>query len=560
MKKCLVLLLVLIICVSLSVPALAGTESSNVGETRTVDNFGYIDTDGGLWLWGRNYFGQAGQDPSIRWVDRPTKVMDGVVSFGRAVESTIVLKLDGSVWTFGHDYRGLRNEGLPGFATEYQYGHEPMYWMDDCVAVSIGNDRQFAAVKSDGSLWTWGNDIWRCLGYWQGDIPDANPYELGVIVPQKILDGVKSVAMGRYNGYAIREDDSLWYWGGDEWFDGNLGQEYATPPVKILDNVRQISANDWAGVVFKDGSYWGWGGGLTPVGYNMFSARKYYTNNVAMVAGLYYDPELKYDYAYVLKTDGALYGRDGAEWLMDGVAYVSSDAYGEDCDMALKSDGTLIALNKIAGDKSYKEWETTYAPGDVIATNVALPGQPFSSLRTKVAPFSDVFRDDYFADAVEWATHAQPPVTNGFPDGTFQPGSTVTRAQAVTFLWHAMGDPAPTQAESNPFADILEDAWYYQAALWAREQEITNGTGSTADGKIVYSPTDTLTRGQMITFLWRTLGEPDKTADREGKAWYEDAERWAVGREMLLSTAVPYATGGDCPRADVVYYLWKALN
>ena len=64
----------------------------------------------------------------------------------------------------------------------------------------------------------------------------------------------------------------------------------------------------------------------------------------------------------------------------------------------------------------------------------------------------------------------------------------------------------------------------------------------------------------MITFLWRTLGEPDKTADREGKAWYEDAERWAVGREMLLSTAVPYATGGDCPRADVVYYLWKALN
>ncbi len=163
--------------------------------------------------------------------------------------------------------------------------------------------------------------------------------------------------------------------------------------------------------------------------------------------------------------------------------------------------------------------------------------------------FADVDPDAYYAQAVKWAVSLG--ITNGTSDTTFSPEMNVTRGQAVTFLWRAMGRPAPASS-GNPFADVSSDAWYYDAVLWAVEQGITNGTGPAA-----FEPNDNVTRGQMITFLYRTMGEPGKTG--EGP-WYADAENWAGREGLLADTAVPYTTNGDCPRSDVVFYLWRALS
>ena len=162
--------------------------------------------------------------------------------------------------------------------------------------------------------------------------------------------------------------------------------------------------------------------------------------------------------------------------------------------------------------------------------------------------FRDVPSDAYYAAAVDWAVGQG--ITNGTSATAFSPLGNVTRAQAVTFLWRAQGCPEPQSADS-PFTDVREpDAWYYHAVLWAVEQGITNGTSAT-----IFSPEQNVTRGQMLTFLYRSLGEPGKTG---AGAWYADAERWASANGLLDGTAVPYTTGGECPRSDVVYYLWKA--
>jgi|GEM_PF-5524017 len=164
-----------------------------------------------------------------------------------------------------------------------------------------------------------------------------------------------------------------------------------------------------------------------------------------------------------------------------------------------------------------------------------------------IAGFSDVYESDYYADAVAWALAQD--ITNGIGGGRFGPAQTLSRCQAVTFLWRAKGRPAPKSRE-NPFSDVKSGEYYYDAVLWAVENGITNGIEG---GK--FGVDDDVTRGQMITFLWRTEGRPDDT----GGAWYEAAENWANANGLLDGTAVRYSTDGLCPRSDVVYYLWRDL-
>jgi hypothetical protein len=177
--------------------------------------------------------------------------------------------------------------------------------------------------------------------------------------------------------------------------------------------------------------------------------------------------------------------------------------------------------------------------------------QSFGGMMEPVPPFNDVYLDDYFGGAVAWAFNHTPQITDGVSKNRFAPANTVTRGQAVTFLWRAMGCPVPTISE-NPFEDVPESAYYYKPVLWAYENGITDGTSK---GK--YTPDSPVKRGQMITFLWRTMGEPEKTGLG---AWYEDAEKWANGKDLLSGTEAEYKTTDECPRADVVYYLWKVLD
>lgn len=171
------------------------------------------------------------------------------------------------------------------------------------------------------------------------------------------------------------------------------------------------------------------------------------------------------------------------------------------------------------------------------------------SLNIKAATsFSDVAEDIYYADAVKWAVDRS--ITNGMGDGTFGVNNTVTRAQAVTFLWRYKGQPSPT-AKENPFIDVKDDDYSKDAILWAVENSITEGMG---DNK--FEPDGSVTRGQMITFLWRSNGKPKDT----GGAWYEAAENWANDKGILNGTSQKYSTDDACPRCDVVYYIWLEMR
>ena len=116
---------------------------------------------------------------------------------------------------------------------------------------------------------------------------------------------------------------------------------------------------------------------------------------------------------------------------------------------------------------------------------------------TTVIPFTDVPADAYYAKAVLWAVEQG--ITTGKSKTKFGVGSPCTREQVVTFLWRAEGKPEP-ESTVNPFTDVSEESYAYKAVLWAVENGITKGISKTK-----FSPTNTCTRGQVVTFLYRDV-------------------------------------------------------
>lgn len=109
--------------------------------------------------------------------------------------------------------------------------------------------------------------------------------------------------------------------------------------------------------------------------------------------------------------------------------------------------------------------------------------------------FTDLNRGASYYYPVYWAYANE--IVQGTSATTFSPNAPCTRAQAVTFLWRFAGCPK-TEARENPFADVKENAYYYDAISWAVENGITLGTSETT-----FSPNAVCTRGQIVTFLYR---------------------------------------------------------
>ena len=332
-----------------------------------------IKTDGSLWTWGENSVGQLGDGTKI---DRKTmvKVMDNAAAVSVGSSYTAVIKTDGSLWTWGNNGYGQLGDGTN------KDRYKPVKVMDNVAAVSAGGSHT-AAIKTDGSLWTWGSNNYGQLGNGTIDHTDTKGYK-----PVKVMDNVASVSLGSYHTTAIKTDGSLWTWG---WNDsGQLG-DYTTigygvgtirnRPKKLMDNVKAVSAGgSFTAAIKTDRSLWTWGSnrsGQLGDGTNedrntMF---KVMDDATAVSAGDYKTS--------VIKADGSLWtwGCSPIEQLenvtsttkytpvkiMDNVSAVSEDF---EHGIAIKTDGSLWAW----GENNYSTQVKSDVPTKILE-NVALP-------------------------------------------------------------------------------------------------------------------------------------------------------------------------------------------
>lgn len=172
-----------------------------------------------------------------------------------------------------------------------------------------------------------------------------------------------------------------------------------------------------------------------------------------------------------------------------------------------------------------------------------------------VNPFVDVDESDYYYDAVLWAVANG--VTNGTtPDGTlYSPDLVLSRAQMVTFLWRVNG--APRVTGSSPFTDVNVGDYYYDAVLWAVANGVTTGTTSTT-----FSPDLPVTRAQAVTFQWRAAGAPlvsgGSFEDVPADAWYANAVAWAVANGITNGTGGGiFSPDMEVSRAQAVTFLYR---
>ena len=177
---------------------------------------------------------------------------------------------------------------------------------------------------------------------------------------------------------------------------------------------------------------------------------------------------------------------------------------------------------------------------------------------TRENPFVDVPEDSFYIDPVLWAVEKG--ITTGATPTTFNPNGKCDRASVVTFLWRAAGSPEPTTTE-NPFVDVNEAHFYYKAVLWAVEEGITNGTSATT-----FSPFSKCSRAQVVTFLYRALGEPEVTATESGftdvtdpEVYYYAPVLWAVENGITNGMGNgAFGINSICNRAQVVTFLYRA--
>ena len=204
-----------------------------------------IKTDGSLWTWGENSAGQLGNggeadyDSGWGWKEQtvPVKIMDDVTAVSVGESNMAAVKTDGSLWMWGSNHCGQLGNGLEGnqsFSEEYfddsQYDPAtysyasfyadhliqtvPVKVMDDVAAVSTGNTGT-TAVKTDGSLWTWGlSNLLQegdatVLCVYETDMPYGNEY-LVQTVPKMAEEGVAAVRMCYADVMFARTDGSLW--------------------------------------------------------------------------------------------------------------------------------------------------------------------------------------------------------------------------------------------------------------------------------------------------------------------------------------------------------------
>lgn len=178
--------------------------------------------------------------------------------------------------------------------------------------------------------------------------------------------------------------------------------------------------------------------------------------------------------------------------------------------------------------------------------------------------YSDVKEDAFYYDAVAWATCQLLEGKGVAVSGSLGVDKGCTRMEIVRYLWKLMGSPQPADIDSEPFQDaptLRSDRDGYYAIQWALETGVTSGTSAAT-----FSPNDTVTRAQAVTFLYRLAGEPSVAGstgftDVPAGNWFADAAVWAVKEGITNGTSdTTFTPDQECTRGEILTFLYRQFS
>ncbi|HLY09783.1 MAG TPA: RCC1 repeat-containing protein [Planctomycetota bacterium] len=260
-------------------------------------------TDGSLWGWGDDLNGNLGDGRTSTLSAVAVEVpLTDVSAIAVGNRSSVALCKDGTVWTWGINTAGQLGNGTvsSGSATPVQAGTP-----SGIVSISAGSDFNLA-IRSDGTLWGWGNNTAGQLG-----VRNTGP---SVSTPLQIpgLSNVRAVAAGLFHSLALLSDGTVWAWGTND--EGQLGDGTQTSridPVVVtnLTDITALAAGSYHSLALaSDGRVWAWGGLFrTPQGAGTATASgtslPLVVPNLSAVQAI----GAGYFYSVALRSDGSLW-------------------------------------------------------------------------------------------------------------------------------------------------------------------------------------------------------------------------------------------------------------
>ena len=350
-----------------------------------VTDYSLIDQKamtGSLWTWGDNAYGALGDD-TIDRISSPVQTVSAGTNWKSVAAGryhTAAIKTDGTLWTWGlNSYGELGNNTTDDKSSPIQTVTGGTNWK-----LVAGGPYHTAAIKTDGTLWLWGENNTGALG---DDTIDDKSSPV-----QTVAGGTnwKQVASGRYHTAAIKTDGTLWGWGDN--YTGRLGDNTdadKSSPVQTVaggTNWKQVASGRYHTAAIKtDGTLWLWGSNYYgALGDNTRTNKSSPVQTIA--AGTNWKSvSAGFSHTAAIKTDGTLWGwgvngngelgdntedrKSSPVQTVSGGTNWKSVAAGNSHTAAIKTDGTLWTW----GQGSYA------ALGDDMEESKSSPVQTVSS-------------------------------------------------------------------------------------------------------------------------------------------------------------------------------------
>ncbi|MCL2843640.1 MAG: S-layer homology domain-containing protein [Oscillospiraceae bacterium] len=442
------------------------------------------------------------------------------------------IRNDGTVWTWGNNENGQLGDGTRNIRNR----PVQVLGLSNMIDVAVG-DGFTIALRDDGTIWSWGTN-------WVGQLGDGTLIDRMVPVRVQQVVNVVAISAGWEFATALQADGTVWAWGHN--LSGQLGNNtsgnHTTWPVRVhnLDGVTAISSGGVHAMALRNnGTLWAWGNNwygqlgdgtienhrLTPVQVQGL------TNVTAVSAGGWHTAAIQNGglWTWGVNTDAQLgNGTMGSHTNSGTPAQVQNLS-----NVTAVAAGAMHTVAQ-AGDAFWawgNNWFGQLGNGggnqDVRTAPVRVDMQNLNSAMALVA--GDVHTVAIRGDGTVWSWGGN--AYGQLGDGSTTHRSVPGRVLGQDNLIFRLAPPG-----STPFHDVSSSNWFYDAVVFVFEAGIKEGTSDTT-----FEPRTNLSRAMVATILWRMAGEPDATYrpvfhDVAAGRWYSEAIIWAYDAGVVEGT------------------------